>query len=321
MSEERYDLKESKRSVRELYPVLKDAHGNIIDGFSRLEADPSWRQETREYIKTPVQLWLARIIANTHRRTVSREERSKQFQELAKALIEEKPEIQKTDIPAIIADLTTFSERYVRELLPDEYKMMSKARFAELSSANEVEEESSEEVILQDIEEIDRKVRVEEAHAIEQTITNMIGEELSEVKNALIEKHALTEQEADKALSKYKQTYPDMWRLCYIEDDKPKTGFTSIPTPPEEETLVKLRKTVLPPPPPEKPVDRDMDRALEWYPLSLVDMIWTEVHVASKRISFLKALIEVLWQEVTFHVSEEEIWAKTLAKLGQEVPA
>lgn len=33
-----YDLKESKSGVRELYPVLYDAHGNGIDGFHRLEA-------------------------------------------------------------------------------------------------------------------------------------------------------------------------------------------------------------------------------------------------------------------------------------------
>lgn len=136
MTEERYDLRKSKRSVRELYPVLRDAHGNVIDGFHRLEIDPTWHDEILDWIRTPTQLALARIIANTHRRTVSREERAEQIAELARALMEHDG-VPKTEIVQTIAELTTFSERYVRELLPDEYKMMSKARFAELSSANE----------------------------------------------------------------------------------------------------------------------------------------------------------------------------------------
>jgi len=136
LTEERYDLKESKRSIRELYPVLRDAHGNVIDGFHRLEIDPAWHDEILYWIKTPTQLWLARIIANTHRRKVSREERAQQILELAKSLVEN-DKVPKEEIVSTIAELTTFTERYVRELLPDEYKMISKARFAELSSANE----------------------------------------------------------------------------------------------------------------------------------------------------------------------------------------
>lgn len=121
MTEERYDLKESKRSVRELYPVLKDAHGNIIDGFHRLREVPEWRTETLEHIKTPTQLWLARIIANTHRRTVSREERAHQIEMLAKSLIEH-DKVPKHEIVSTVAELITFSERYVQMLIPDDYK-------------------------------------------------------------------------------------------------------------------------------------------------------------------------------------------------------
>lgn len=129
-----YDLRESRRRTRELYPVLVDAHGNVIDGFHRLEADPGWERKTLEHIRTPAQLWLARIVANTHRRTVSREERSEQATRLAQALLAEG--VPRAKIVSTIAELTTFSERYVRGLLPDEYKMMSKARFAEPSSAD-----------------------------------------------------------------------------------------------------------------------------------------------------------------------------------------
>jgi hypothetical protein len=111
--EERYDLGESKHSVRELCPVLLDAHGNVIDGYHRLRADPGWRTETLEHIRTPTQLVLARIIANTHRRAVSREEREEQVNEFAKCLVEDENVSREGLIPTI-ADLTTFSDRYVR---------------------------------------------------------------------------------------------------------------------------------------------------------------------------------------------------------------
>jgi len=115
-----YDLAETRRSVHELYPVLLDAHGNIIDGNSRLDAAPGWRTETRENIMTRSQLWLARIVANSCRRVVSREERAEQITELARSLMEE--ELPRGDVVSTVSRLTTFSDRYVRKLLPDEYK-------------------------------------------------------------------------------------------------------------------------------------------------------------------------------------------------------
>jgi len=118
--DEAYDLAETRRSVDELYPVLLDAHGNLIDGNSRLDAVPGWRTETRENIRTRSQLWLARIVANSCRRVVSRGERATQFTELARSLMEEG--VPRMDMVSTVAGLTTFSERYVRGLLPDEYK-------------------------------------------------------------------------------------------------------------------------------------------------------------------------------------------------------
>jgi len=117
---EGYDLAKSKKSVRELYPVIKDAHGNVIDGFHRLEADPNWKTETLEQIKTPVQLALARIVANTHRRSVSKEERKLQIITLAEELVKEG--LPKENVITTIVELTTFSEQYVRKMLPDIYK-------------------------------------------------------------------------------------------------------------------------------------------------------------------------------------------------------
>jgi hypothetical protein len=117
---EGYDLAKSKKSVQELYPVIKDAHGNVIDGFHRLEADPRWRTETLDNIQTPTQLALARIIANTHRRSISKEERKLQLVTLAEELVKEGLPKEKV-IPTIV-ELTTFTDSYVYEMLPAEYK-------------------------------------------------------------------------------------------------------------------------------------------------------------------------------------------------------
>jgi len=117
---EGYDLAKSKKSVHELYPVIKDAHGNVIDGFHRLEADPNWKTETLEQIKTPAQLALARIIANTHRRSIGKEERKLQLVTLAEELVKEG--MRREDVIPAMVELTTFKNRYIYEMLPDEYK-------------------------------------------------------------------------------------------------------------------------------------------------------------------------------------------------------
>jgi len=37
---EDYDLTKSSKALGKLYPILKDAHGNIIDGFHRKRVNP-----------------------------------------------------------------------------------------------------------------------------------------------------------------------------------------------------------------------------------------------------------------------------------------
>jgi len=222
MSEERYDLKESKRSVRELYPILKDAHGNVIDGFHRLEIDPAWHDEILDWIKTPTQLWLARIIANTHRRTVSREERAAQIRELAKSLMENDG-VPKEEIVSTIAELTTFTERYVRNLLPDEYKQRLGAGPSRVELSSTQTEADSQPLGDHPTEEAPANV------AIESTITALVGIDPTEIKRRICEDHDVTEAEADEAIRRYRKAYPDIWGRCYPE----KTVPTGTPEPPD----------------------------------------------------------------------------------------
>ena len=73
--DEKYDMKASLKEVGVLYPALADAKGRIIDGIHRLGADPRWPVYKLPDINTDEKYLLARIIANTHRRTVSAEEK------------------------------------------------------------------------------------------------------------------------------------------------------------------------------------------------------------------------------------------------------
>jgi len=115
-----YDLAKSKRSIGPLYPVLLDARGYIIDGLHRREADPSWPSVTLKHIKTERERLVARIVANTCRRDVSLEERKAQIHELAKLLAREG--VERERIVAKIAELTGLTDRYIRMLLPSEFK-------------------------------------------------------------------------------------------------------------------------------------------------------------------------------------------------------
>lgn len=82
MSEE-YDLRKSEK-IGQLYPVLVDKHGNVIDGFHRLEADPNWEKKRLEEIDTEEKLLIARTVSNWHRRQVPREEKEEWINGLAR---------------------------------------------------------------------------------------------------------------------------------------------------------------------------------------------------------------------------------------------
>jgi DNA repair exonuclease SbcCD ATPase subunit len=78
-----YDQKKSTKVVGQLYPVLVDKAGNVIDGAHRREADPNWRTEVHPEIDTEEKFLVARSVANWHRRQVSAEEKAEWINALA----------------------------------------------------------------------------------------------------------------------------------------------------------------------------------------------------------------------------------------------
>jgi hypothetical protein len=76
------EIRESEKKIGQLYPILLDAHGNIIDGFHRRAADPNWKSIKLEWVKTPIDLLKVRLHANWMRRSVDRAEIEKTLKEL-----------------------------------------------------------------------------------------------------------------------------------------------------------------------------------------------------------------------------------------------
>ncbi len=110
--EEGYSLAASGEGLGELYPVLKDAHGNVIDGFHRLGEKPDWHTETRPQIDTPVKLQLAMLAANFNRRNMAPEEITQRITFLVKAGLK----------PEEIAKITGISERTIHKYTPQDLK-------------------------------------------------------------------------------------------------------------------------------------------------------------------------------------------------------
>jgi predicted transcriptional regulator YheO len=115
-----YSLAESKAGLGELCPVLKDANGEIIDGFHRKGENASWREETLPWIDTPVKLELARLAVNFNRRRVTPQEISERITFLIKAGVK----------PDEIANQTGISKATVYRYMPQTFKSANAVKIA-----------------------------------------------------------------------------------------------------------------------------------------------------------------------------------------------
>ena len=73
--EQRRCLDRSVRVVGQIYPVLRDAKGRVIDGWHRLDVDPNWRSVTLEKVKTEEDRLIVSLHANLGRRKIPMAER------------------------------------------------------------------------------------------------------------------------------------------------------------------------------------------------------------------------------------------------------
>lgn len=114
------ELTKSAKKVGQLYPVLTDHYGRIVDGEHRLTADRQWRRVTLDHIKTEKQWLVARLVSNNVRHTVPHREKRLLLKQLAAVLLAEGVPLGR--IAYKIAEETGMSYRWVTKYLPVEYK-------------------------------------------------------------------------------------------------------------------------------------------------------------------------------------------------------
>lgn len=133
---EQYDLRKSEKGIGQLYPILEAKDGEVIDGFHRKEADKNWKRMRLKHIDTQEKKLVARLVANFHRRQVTREEKEEWINGLAeiykKQGLKAGKTKQKNQIIAEISDVTGIPENTVRYYLKAEYKSQIPANIAEI---------------------------------------------------------------------------------------------------------------------------------------------------------------------------------------------
>jgi len=116
----RQELKSSSKRIGQLYPILVDYYGNIIDGKHRFSVDEKWKSVRLEHIKTEKDRLIARIIGNNLRRNVSSREKKKLLAGLGEILLSEG--IENGRIAHKIAEETGMSYQWVMKYLADRFK-------------------------------------------------------------------------------------------------------------------------------------------------------------------------------------------------------
>lgn len=134
--EEIIPYKESAATIGQLYPVIKDKFGNIIDGKNRLQADPDWRTETIANIDSEEKLLVARAVANWHRRAVPENEKREWINGLAEIYKKQGLKVKtafpfENEIKQKIVEVTGLSSDIVETYLLDEFKQKMKGGWSD----------------------------------------------------------------------------------------------------------------------------------------------------------------------------------------------
>ena len=132
MSEEisNESLKKSIQIVGELYPILENQDGKILDGNHRVESNPKHHRKTVQ-TKNRIEEILVRAHAH-HRRRIPQEETKALVEELAVELV--KDQIPKNLVSTRLAELLPYSSGYIRQLLSEEFKEPEKVEAGKVSA-------------------------------------------------------------------------------------------------------------------------------------------------------------------------------------------
>jgi hypothetical protein len=115
-------IKKLREKIGEVYPIIVDKEGKIIDGWHRLEASPDWTKKVVDP-KNRYEEALIWFAAHERRQTEKKEIQVK-FITMAEELI--KQGVDKGQIAAKIAEDTGYTLQYVLTHLPSKYKLEEK---------------------------------------------------------------------------------------------------------------------------------------------------------------------------------------------------
>ena len=192
-----YNLKKSEK-IGQLYPVLVDSEGNVIDGFHRLEVDPHWRREKLPEIDTEEKLLVARCVANWNRRQVSREEKEEWINGLARIYKKQGLKVtpQRNEIKQKIAEVTGLNSDVVLLFLSPKFKVEPKPHlkkgYPTKPASIVIERAIGEGLVKRHREEVEQELRPRierevRERIIEEEIKPKIKEELSRDTEFIIE--------------------------------------------------------------------------------------------------------------------------------------
>jgi len=103
------ELKKSENKIGQIFPVIKDQHGNILDGFHRKRINPDWK-ETIVNVTDELQALQIRVHSNLLRRKVDEKEKQEWVKE-ARRILRNKNGIEPTQKE--IADSVIMSQQWV----------------------------------------------------------------------------------------------------------------------------------------------------------------------------------------------------------------
>lgn len=139
-----YNLKLSGEAIGQLYPVLLDGKGNVIDGVERFKADPNWRKEILDHIDTELKRVLARLTVNGQRRNLEPNEAEMLVSQASKLLIE--AGVEKGELAKTIRELTGWSTRWILMYMPEEFKHPNKVKAGKISAETRRSESEAHDV-------------------------------------------------------------------------------------------------------------------------------------------------------------------------------
>lgn len=122
----------SSNKIGQLYPILLDYYGNIIDGVHRYGVDKKWKKVRLKHILTEKDRLIARIVSNNVRRVVSHTEKRNLLERLGEIYFKE---VEPGGIAYKIAHETGMSYTWVMKYLPERFKnsVQSNRRFGSVT--------------------------------------------------------------------------------------------------------------------------------------------------------------------------------------------